>query len=247
MSTYVYGIAAAGHPSLPAGMEGIGKPALPVRTVTAGELAAIVSDAPENLRSKRRDLLAHQNVLSEAGAGGTVLPMRFGSVADDDQAVAAALEQRAEHYLERLEALHDRAEYNVKVQHDEEAVLHVVMAENPDVRALAQNNRAAGGGSHEDKLRLGEAVATAVQQRERQDAEEVRAVLEPHAQDVSPGPASGGWITNLSFLVDRGTSENLLQAVEAARAAQPHLVFSVHGPLPPYSFVEPAPTAPAVG
>ncbi|MBO1330261.1 GvpL/GvpF family gas vesicle protein [Streptomyces sp. VRA16 Mangrove soil] len=247
MSTYVYGIAAADHPALPDGMEGVGKPALPVRTVTAGGLAAIVSDAPENLRPKRRDLLAHQNVLSEAGGGGTVLPMRFGSVADDDRAVATALEQRAEHYTERLRALHDSVEYNVKVQHDEEAVLHVVMAEHPDVRELAQRNRAAGGGSHEDRLRLGEAVATAVQQREARDAEEVRAALEPHAQDVSPGPESSGWITNLSFLVHRGSSEHLLQAVEEARKASPHLVFSVNGPLPPYSFVEPAPAARAGG
>ncbi|MYW69359.1 gas vesicle protein [Streptomyces sp. SID8379] len=247
MSTYVYGIADAGHPGLPDGMGGVGKPALPVRTVTGGGLAAIVSDAPENLRPKRRDLLAHQNVLSEAGGGGTVLPMRFGSVADDDQAVATALEERAAHYLERLEALHDRVEYNVKVQHDEDAVLRLVMTERPEVRAQVEHNRAAGGGSHEDKLRLGEAVATAVQHREAQDADMVRRALEPHAQDVSPGPAGTGWITNVSFLVDRGTSEHLLQAIEELRQAHPHVVFSVNGPLPPYSFVEPAPAASAAG
>lgn len=247
MSTYVYGIADAGHPSLPEGMEGIGSPALPVRTVTGGGLSALVSDAPENLRPKRRDLLAHQNVLAEAGGGGTVLPMRFGSVASDDDAVAAALAERTDHYQERLAALRDRVEYNVKAQHDEDAVLHTVMAENPEVRAMVERNRGAGGGSHEDKLRLGEMVATAVQHREARDAAAVRSVLEPHADAVSAGPDSSGWITNLSFLVNRSTSEHLLEALQELRQAHPHLVFRVNGPLPPYSFVETDPAAAAAG
>ncbi|MDF3299545.1 GvpL/GvpF family gas vesicle protein [Streptomyces tropicalis] len=245
MSTYVYGIADADHPTLPEGMEGIGSPALKVRTVKGGGLAALVSDAPENLRPKRRDLLAHQNVLAEAGGGGTILPMRFGSVAHDDDAVASALEERATHYRERLEALSDRVEYNVKAQHDEDAVLHTVMAQNADVRALTESNRGSGGGTHEDKLRLGELVVKAVQAREVQDAELVRATLEPHADAVSAAPESSGWITNLSFLVNRATSERLLGAIEELRQAHPHLVFRVNGPLPPYSFVEPGPAAPA--
>ncbi|NEB80658.1 gas vesicle protein [Streptomyces sp. SID14478] len=247
MSTYVYGIAAADHPTLPTGMEGIGSPALTVRTVTSAGLTAVVSDAPENLRPKRRDLLAHQNVLSEAGGGGTVLPLRFGSIAADDDAVAAALDGRAEHYQERLRSLRDRVEYNVKVQHDEDAVLREVMSGDAELRALVERNRTAGGGSHEDKLRLGEAVAGAVQQREAVDAEAVRAALEPHAEAVSPAPDGSGWIVNLSFLVDRSSPEHLLRAIEEHQQAHPHLVFKVNGPLPPYSFVEPAPEASAVG
>ncbi|MFB7114843.1 GvpL/GvpF family gas vesicle protein, partial [Streptomyces sp. NPDC056291] len=91
MSTYVYGITAATHPSLPEGMGGVGDPPREIRILKAGELAAVVSDAPEGLRPKRRDLLAHQSVLSEAGAGGCVLPMRFGSVSPDDDTVTGVL------------------------------------------------------------------------------------------------------------------------------------------------------------
>lgn len=247
MSTYVYGIADAGHPGLPEGTVGVGNPGLPLRTVKGGGLVALVSDAPENLRPKRRDLLAHQNVLSEAGSGGTVLPMRFGSVADDDEAVSAALAERKDHYQERLAALHERVEYNVKAQHDEEAVLHTVLAENPDARALRESNRNAGGGSHQDKLRLGELVATAVQHREARDAVVVRDALEPHAEAVSAAPESTGWITNLSFLVGRSSYQPLLEAVDELRRAHPHLVLQVNGPLAPYSFVEPDAAQPAAG
>ncbi|MEV6025410.1 GvpL/GvpF family gas vesicle protein [Streptomyces sp. NPDC052036] len=245
MSTYVYGIAAASHPSLPSGMGGVGEPARPVRVLTRGELAAIVSDAPEGLRPKRRDLLAHQSVLNEAAVGGSVLPMRFGSVAADDDAVTGVLAQRVEHYLERLDTLAGKVEYNVKASHDQEAVLHRVMSENQDIRTLAEANRKAGGGSYEDRLRLGEMVAAAVQGRESEDAAQVHSALEPAAEAVSVGPDSTGWLANVSFLVDRDTSAAFLNAVEEVRKAHPHLDVRVNGPLPPYSFVEPGPAEPA--
>lgn len=245
MSTYVYGITAASHPSLPEGMGGIGQPPCPVRILKEGELAAVVSDAPEDLRPKRRELLAHQNVLAEAGGGGCVLPMRFGSVAPDDDTVTGVLAERAEHYLERLRTLEGKVEYNVKATHDEQAVLHRVMSENPQLRAMAEANREAGGGTYEQRLQLGEMVAAAVKDREAEDAVDVQHTLEPAAAAVSVGPESTGWLANVSFLVERDSAETFLAAVEQVRQGHPHLELKVNGPLPPYSFVEPGPAEPA--
>ncbi|GAA2915433.1 MULTISPECIES: GvpL/GvpF family gas vesicle protein [Streptomyces] len=245
MSTYVYGIAASSHPALPEGMGGVGDPPRPVRILREGELAAIVSEAPEGLRPKRRDLLAHQSVLSEAGAAGSVLPMRFGSVAPDDNSITGVLAERAEHYKERLRALEGRVEYNVKANHVEEAVLHQVMAQSPDIRGLAEANREPGGGSYDDKIRLGEMVAAAVKAREADDATALRGALDSAAEDVSVGPESTGWLANVSYLVDRESAENFLAAVEQARKDMPHLEVRINGPLPPYSFVEPGPAEPA--
>ncbi|RZU23657.1 GvpL/GvpF family gas vesicle protein [Streptomyces sp. BK239] len=246
MSTYVYGITAASHPALPEGLGGVGDPPMQIRVLTEGELAAIVSDAPENLRPKRKDLLAHQNVLAEAGAEGCVLPMRFGSVAPDDSAVTGVLAERMEHYRERLAALDNKVEYNVKASHVEEAVLHQVMAESPELRGMAEANRQAGGGTYEQKLQLGEMVAAAVKAREATDAAEVRQALEPLAADVEAGPESTGWLANVSFLVDRDSAARFLEAAESLRESRPYLEVRVNGPLPPYSFVEPGPAKPAV-
>ncbi|GGQ14565.1 GvpL/GvpF family gas vesicle protein [Streptomyces mutabilis] len=245
MSTYVYGITAVSHPSLPEGLTGVGDPPGRVRVLKAGGLAAVVSDAPEGLRPKRRELLAHQTVLSEVGAAGCVLPMRFGSVAPDDDAVTSVLAERAEHYRERLGALDGRVEYNIKANHVEEAVLHHVMAESPEIRALAEANRQQGGGSYENKIQLGEMVAAAVKDKEAQDATALERALEPAADAVSTGPDSTGWLANVSFLVNREAAEEFLAAVERARTDMPHLEVRVNGPLPPYSFVEPGPAEPA--
>jgi len=238
MSTYVYGICHAAHASLPQDAGGIGDPPRPVRVLREGELAAIVSDAPEELRPKRRDLLAHQRILDEAAAGGVVLPMRFGSVSPDDGTVTAVLADRAEHLLQRLRALKGKAEYNLKAEHNEEVLLRLVLDDNDEIRSLAAANQEAGGGSHEEKLRLGEAVAAAVRAREASDADLLRQAMEPAAEAVSSGPQSSGWLANLSFLVDSGAAEQFLTAVDQVRREQPHLELRVNGPLPPYSFVD---------
>jgi hypothetical protein len=245
VSTYVYGIAAASHPALPEGMGGVGDPPRPVRVLKEGDLAAVVSDAPEGLRPKRKDLLAHQNVLSEAGAAGCVLPMRFGSVAPDDGTVTGVLAERADHYLERLRTLDGKVEYNVKATHDEEAVLHLVMSENPEIRALTEANRNAGGGTYEQRLHLGEMVVAAVKAREAEDGTEIQRALEPVAEAVSVGPESTGWLANVSFLVDRDGAAEFVDTVEQIRKDRPHLDLRVNGPLPPYSFVDPGPAEPA--
>ncbi|MEE1753929.1 GvpL/GvpF family gas vesicle protein [Streptomyces sp. SP18CS02] len=238
MSTYVYGIARSSHPNLPEKMGGVGDPPKAVRVLTSGRLAALVSDAPENLKPKRRDLLAHQNVLSEAGAAGAVLPMRFGGISPDDEAVTAALGEREAHYLERLDALDNKVEYNVKGSHDEEAVLHQVLADDPELRALSEANRAAGGGTYDQKLALGERVVAAVKQREARDAVLIQQTLEDKAEGVRPAPEGSGWLANISFLVERERADAFVSALQALQTAHPHLVLQVNGPLPPYSFVE---------
>lgn len=238
MSTYVYGIARSTHPSPPQQLGGVGDPPRPVRALRQGRLMALVSDAPENLRPKRRDLLAHQQVLRAAGAQGTVLPLRFGGLSPDDETLAAVLAEREDHYLERLRALDGKSEYNVKASHDEESVLRLVLADDPELRAMAEAGRSGGDGAYEGKLQLGERIANAVRLREAQDADLLRETLKGPAEEVSAGPQSTGWLTNLSFLVDGEHIAEFVAAVESVREEQPHLVLTVTGPLPPYSFVE---------
>ncbi|MGK5631014.1 GvpL/GvpF family gas vesicle protein [Streptomyces sp. URMC 123] len=243
MSTYVYGIVHTGHPALPEGLVGIGDPPREVRTVRSGELAAVVSDCPDELRPKRRDLLAHQHVLAEVGAGGPVLPLRFGSLSADDDTVRQVLEDHGEHYRRQLDQLDGRVEYNVKAVHREQDVVRLVVTEDPEARALTEANRAAGGGSYENRLRLGERIANGVRAREVHDAKVIEGALAPHAELHQPGPEGSGWLVNLSFLLERQAAAGFLNAVEKLRETNPHLDLQVNGPLPPYSFVQPAPAA----
>jgi hypothetical protein len=88
MSVYIYAITDADHPLTLDGLQGVGDTS-PLRTIVTQRHAAVVSDAPDDLQPKRRDLTAHEKVPERLLSDGTALPMRFGLVARDDDSVRA--------------------------------------------------------------------------------------------------------------------------------------------------------------
>ncbi|TDQ55384.1 GvpL/GvpF family gas vesicle protein [Actinorugispora endophytica] len=237
MSTCVYGIVADSHPLGLDGLRGIGAPGSEVRVVGEAGLAAVVSTAPERVRAKRRDVLAHQALLDRLGGQGTVLPMRFGTVAPSDEAVAGELRAGAGHYRSLLEELRGRVELNVRAAHSEEAVLREVLREDEGLRETCAELRAAGAGIG-DRLAFGESVARAVEARCRRDADRVTGALRGHAERVSLGPLVNGCSLNLSILVDRDRVGAVEREVDRLREALDGLAdIRLHGPLSPYSFV----------
>jgi Gas vesicle synthesis protein GvpL/GvpF len=240
VSTYVYAMVRADHPLGDEPLLGVGEPPVPTRLLTEGGLGAVVSEAPEGLRAKRRELLAHQRVIAALGEAGPVLPMRFGSLSPHDAAVRAVLAERGDHYLGRLAELEGRVEFNVKAAHREEVLLRGVVARDHRIRELNERTRAGGHDAHKERLLLGELVAQAVRDQEDHDRETIREALRPLAHDDAPGPEIGECLCNHSFLVDRAVAHDFQGAVRRLELENEHLQLTVHGPLPPYSFVEPS-------
>lgn len=237
MPTYVYAVTGAGHPAHVEDVRGVGDPARPLRVLRAGELALVVSDAPEALRGKRRDLMAHQAVLERLLADGTVLPMRFGLVAPDDDRAVTAVAAREEDYSRRLHRVEGCREYNVKVSRDEQDVLRAVLTEVPEARRL--NDLARERPEARDiRMALGELVAAQVQERHRRDAEDIVRRLGERAEDSRSAEARGEVFLNVSFLVAGDHAAAFGEAVhqEAERLGDAY-TFRRSGPLPPYSFV----------
>lgn len=148
MAVYVYSIVGKRHPLRLDGVTGIGEPPSELRTVTEGSLCAVVSDAPDDLRPKRRDLTAHQEVQNRLMADGAVLPLRFGLTAEDDEAVRAALEASATEYVDKLQALESCTEYHLKVSQDEDALLRQILADSSEARELNDEIRSGAAGRH---------------------------------------------------------------------------------------------------
>lgn len=242
MATYVYAITRRSHPLPVADRTGVGAQAAPLRIVRADELAAVVSDAPHDLRAKRRDLEAHENVVEELIDDGPALPMRFGMVAGDDATVEQELAARAQTYADLLTELDGRVELNVKAAHHEAAVLRELLAADEELRRTNEALRAAGGGSHEERLNFGERVARALEQRQASDADQLLTILRPYTVRESVGsPVESGFL-NVSFLVERDGRDEFEAAVSRLREEIGWLMdVNVYGPLPPYSFVDVTP------
>ncbi|MFD8638074.1 GvpL/GvpF family gas vesicle protein [Streptomyces sp. NPDC059533] len=236
MALYVYSITAATHPRRLDGLTGVGTDPAPLRSVTAGRLSAVVSDVDEEIRPKRRDLAAHQEVQERLMADGTILPLQFGYTAPDDVAVTEVLQERAEAYLDALERLEGCAEYNIKAAQDEEALLREVLEDSPQARELNDRIRA-GDADPRLPLMLGELVAREVRDRQEAVATGLVRALIPLARDHSVRPPAGGDILSLALLVPDDRKRSLLEAeADLARQAE-GVSFRFAGPLPPYSFV----------
>lgn len=248
MSTYVYGIVREADAPDTSAAEGVGDPPAALRLVTGQGLAAVVSTAPENLRAKHRDLTAHQAVLDELARRGSLLPLRFGSLAHDDDAVAAELERSAHHYKQLLRDLADRVEINVKAAYAEDAALRTALAQDAGLRAANDALRAKGGGTPAERIEFGERISVALEELRESAADRLAASLAEHAERVTKAAPVGQDFANISLLVHRDRVGGLTRRVDALREEQDgRLDIRVNGPLPPYSFVTgpPVPAASA--
>ncbi|MFD4759611.1 GvpL/GvpF family gas vesicle protein [Streptomyces sp. NPDC058439] len=237
MAVYVYSIVLTTHPQRLDGLDGVGDPPTTLRTVHTERLSAVVSDAPEELRPKRRDLGAHQAVQERLMADGTVLPLQFGFTTTDDEAVRAVLEDRADEFGERLRALEGCVEYHLKAAQDEDALLRQILQESDEARELNEAIRN-GSGNPELPLALGELVSQEVQARQDQLAAGVLGALRGFAREERSSQATGNDFLNVSFLVDRDNEKSFLSEEQGlAKELGEDFDLRLLGPLPAYSFI----------
>ncbi|MFF9076538.1 GvpL/GvpF family gas vesicle protein [Streptomyces sp. NPDC014735] len=237
MAVYVYTVVDRTHPQRLDGLPGVGDPPTTLRTVGSEKLSAVVSDAPEELRPKRRDLAAHHAVQERLMGDGTVLPLQFGFITTDDDAVRAVLEQRTEWFLERLRALEGCVEYNLKAGQDQSALLRQILRDSEEARRLNDEIR---GGREDPQLpfTLGELVAGEVRDRQGRTAETIVDSLRGFAREEHASQSAGDDFLNASFLVEQGKEKSFLAAEqELAKGLGSDYDLRLRGPLAPYSFV----------
>jgi hypothetical protein len=107
-----------------------------VYTISEGGVAAVVSDVPDQkMRPERRHLAAHQSVLKKVMEDGTPLPMSFGIVADDPQAVRRILSDNQQNFLEQLDRMAGKVEMGLRVTWDVPNIFDYFVQTHSDLRA----------------------------------------------------------------------------------------------------------------
>jgi hypothetical protein len=240
-AVYVYGVApAAGDVDVEApGVEATKKG---VRRIVHGELAALVSDVEGRPLVAARGLRAHWRVLEDAIAKATVLPVRFGTVMENDGAVIDLfLAPRHDRLVALLAELSGKVQLSVKAFYDEERLMRGVVEESPAVAKLRERVRQRPkAATYYDRIQLGELVAGEVEQARERDSATVLGRLEPlavAARREPPGTPDAA--VNVAFLVERSRVDEFSEAVaRLADEVQDRMRVRYIGPLPPYSFAE---------
>jgi gas vesicle protein GvpL/GvpF len=240
-AVYVYGIARAEEPT-DIEAPGVGSAQAGVRRIVHRELAALVSDVERGPLTAARELRAHWRVLEEAVTRATVLPVRFGTVMEGDEAVVHEfLAPRHDHLVTQLAELSGKVQLTVKGFYDEERLLREMVDRSPAIAGLRGRVRGRpAAATYYDRIRLGELVAAEVEQARERDSAMVLARLEPLAVAArSEAPATQDAAVNAAFLVERGRVDEFSRAVaKLADEVEGRMRLRYIGPLPPYSFAD---------
>jgi len=207
------------------------------------DLAALVSDVPPGpLTGTKDDVLAHSRVLEEVVASAPVLPMRFGVVMDDADALRERLlDAHGDELRELLGSLGGVVQLRVRVLYVDDAGLREIVGENREIAQLRESLRGKpDDATYYDRIRLGELIAQELESKRAQDGDAALKRLEPLCVDhVRESAVHEQMVANVSMLVERARLDEVGRELEKiALEIAPRLALRTVGPLPPYSFVE---------
>jgi Gas vesicle synthesis protein GvpL/GvpF len=238
-AVYVYGVVAAAEAAEITATGARGDQGA-VRTVEHEEIAAVVTDVPRGPLVAAKELRSHWRVLEEAASRTTVLPVRFGTVLDSDQAVRDDfLAPQQERLRALLAELAGKVQLTVKGFYEEERLLREVVAGSPEVSRLrARVSTLSDAAGYYERIRLGELVAAEVERRRERDSALVLERLAPLAVAARrEPPATPDAAVNAAFLVKRSKVDEFSRAVaELTAEVEERMRIRYVGPLPPYSF-----------
>ena len=223
----------------------------PVREITRGDLAALCSDVESEPLGRRRELKAHADVLAQVCQQLAVIPMTFGTVLADDDAVRRdLLERYAGHLHGELDRLATVLQFNLRLVPDEDALLRDVLAESADLRRLSRGVQGLPPGQGQaQRLRLGEAMAHGFRDLAGRLGDAAVRALATETVDLLVEEAGGpDGVTRAALLVQRSDTSSFLAAAGAlAERLSGRFVCRLVGPLPPFAFVETPQAAMASG
>lgn len=247
MPLLVYGLVRARHPDPPEDPAGVGDPPSPVRLVRAGQVAAAVSEIGDwTLRDE--DALGYLDVLTGLLDAGPVLPVRFGTVAPDDDAVRAEiLRPAAEIVAARLDELDGLVEVRIEVTADEDAELRDLLAGTPELRRMVQGGQGRGG-SLTYRIDIGERVSEGLAERRAALDARVAATLRPLAVDYGSHTSDELTVLSQFYLIRAADLGRFDDAVQRLRSnLDNRYTVGYVGPLPPLDFTGDVERPPATG
>jgi len=91
----------------------------PVLAYPSGEFAVIVSEYSHSKPLTQQAIMEHGRVVSECFRTRTVLPFRFGTIFDSDEALRRAVKANRKTFMESVDRLRGKAEMHLKVLVDD--------------------------------------------------------------------------------------------------------------------------------
>ena len=168
----------------------------------------------------------HARVIAATFGRSTVLPFRFGTTFEDDDALRRSVRSNQRHFLANVERLRGKAEMHLKVLVDD------VSPEKSD-----RNSHGAG------QAYLTQLRESATRQRERQSraralSVQMHRMFLPLEEEITcKRTDSGKMLLDIAHLVDKKLVERYQSKYSSATLQLKDCAMQLSGPWPPYHFV----------
>src|SRR6266851_4033579 len=197
----------------------------------SGEFAVIVSDYERNgTKLDEKSVLEHARVVSVCFRTGTVLPFRFGTIFDTDDALRQAVRANRRTFGQSVARLRGKAEMHLKVL-VRDGVLREAMAAEvvlPDTV----------GGEYLIKLREKASKDRERQTKARALSVQVHKLFNPLEEEISCKRVdSNGMLIDIAHLIDSKSVEKYQNRYSSAAKQLKNCELAISGPWPPYHFL----------
>jgi hypothetical protein len=223
-------------------MFGVGDPPGQVHVVRSDGLAALVSEVDlSGQLGSPDDLTAHKEILDATAAELPVLPLRFGAVLTDEDAVAEELlAANEDEFAAALDELDGLAQYVVKGRYIEEVILDEVLSENK--RAARLRNKISGQDAdltRDDRIQLGEIINEAVTAKRNEDTRVLGDAMDGHCvASLVREPTHELDAAHVAFLVDAEQESEMERVLgDLADDWEGRIEVRLLGPMAAYDFV----------
>ncbi|MBI5701005.1 GvpL/GvpF family gas vesicle protein [Candidatus Saganbacteria bacterium] len=213
--------------------------------ISCDGISAVVSDAEKvDYRNLPRETLArclvkHQQVIEKVMRNFTIIPMRMGTYATDEEEVRRILAKGYPLIKDILNRAADTVEIDVVATRNNFEQILKEVGNEPEIKEFKEKIiTEAKGITLEDQLKIGALVKKALDAKKESIASEIQTALKPVSLDVKTHAAMNDqMVMNAAFLINIVNREEFDQKIEELNAKYADkLNFRCVGPLPSYSF-----------
>lgn len=224
-------------PTVPDSLKGIDGAALQFQL--AGNLAMAMSPTEsKKIRPQRKNLAAHQEVVTYLAKNYDMLPVAFGLIADDVNQVDKLLASHRDVLTEQIERVAGHMEMNVNLRWVVPNVVQYFVDRYSDL-SEARGIIASGTATRDDQIAVGQLLERLVNSEREEHAARFTEVLNGFCKELDiQKPRDEADVMRLACLISRDAEEAFSQAVyKAASLFSDDFSIAFNGPWPPYSFV----------
>ena len=219
---------------------GIGGRSDELYVVCLNDIAAVVSNSPlKKYPVRRENMLAHEKAIEAVMKEYTVLPVRFGVIAEDDDKIKKILEKEYDKFKDLLNKMDNKKELGLKAIVNEE-IYRDILEKYEDIKQLKEKLATLPPEkTYYQRMEIGKMVEGALQKERENYKADILNVLSPLAQEVKMN--NSYWelmIINAAFLVEKSREIEFDQQVEElVKKYDNRVKFKYVGTVPPFNFV----------